>query len=156
MQNFPLPDWVSKPTLAGYPPKDLETAVRSYGEAHQIICAGDPDCARMMAGLWLDQILTALQQKRDGKLPDRTANVYAAHTETVLSLIRLFQVGILEMKKVKGWEKPTSHILFPCLPITKVPDTEVKDNPNTAGVLLEYRDQPQPSVRFIFPRAWPQ
>jgi len=120
MFNAQLPDWVTNPSLPGYPPKSMFDSVLSFAEAHQVICANDSECARMMAGLWLDQVITTLQQKRDGKLKDRTGHFYAAHTETVLSLIRLLKAK------------------------------DVKENPTSAGFILEYTDVPVPAVRFIF------
>jgi len=116
-----LPDWVTNPTLPGYPPKDMFKAIMSYAEAHQILCANDvKGCARMMSGLWLDQVINTLQSIKNGTLKGRLANFYAAHTETVLSLIRLMKAE-------------------------KVPE-----NPTTAGLILEYTDTPAPAVRFIF------
>jgi len=73
-----------------------------------------------MAGLWLDQIIQTLQSLKSGNLKDRVANVYAAHTETVLSLIRLMKTD------------------------------DVAETPTSAGLILEYTDTPSPSVRFIF------
>ena len=113
-----MPSWVSKPTLAGYN-RDIYDDIMHYAEAHQILCADDAECARMMAGLWLDQIITTLQQK-SGKLKERKANFYGAHTETVLSLIRLMKAK------------------------------DVKETPTSAGLVLEYTDQPEPAVRFIY------
>jgi len=95
-------------------------SVASFAEAHQIICAADPECSRLMAGLWLDQVITTLKQKRDGKLKARVGHFYGGHTETVLSLIRLMK--------------------------TK----DVPECPTTGGFILEYTDVPQPAVRFIF------
>jgi len=117
-----LPDWVTKPTLAGYPPKDMFAAVMSFAEAHQIICAADSECARMMAGNWLDNVIETLQSLKNGtlKVGTRLAQFYACHTETVLSLIRLMKAE------------------------------DVPDNPTTAGLILEYTDTPAPAVRFIF------
>jgi len=120
MSNIPLPRWVTEPKLPGYPPKDMVKAILSFAEAHQILCANDSECARMMAGLWLDNIIQNLQQLKDGKLKGRLAHFYAAHTETVLSLIRLMQA--------EG----------------------VAETPTSAGLILEYTDKPAPSVRFIF------
>ncbi|OQV19486.1 putative Testicular acid phosphatase-like protein [Hypsibius exemplaris] len=119
--NVPLPAWVTNPTLPGYPPKDMATAIQSYAEAHQILQANQPDTARLMAGLWLDQIVTTLQQKRDGKIPDQVANFYAAHTETVLSLLRLLKVTDI-----------------------------ANETPTSAGLVLEFTDVPAPAVRVIF------
>lgn len=120
MLNIPLPLWVTQPRLPGYPPKDMTKAILSFAEAHQVLCANDSECARMMSGLWLDNIIQNLQQLRDGKLKGRLAHFYAAHTETVLSLIRLMQAE------------------------------DVADTPTSAGLILEYTDKPVPSVRFIF------
>jgi len=121
MFNVPLPDWVTKPTLPGYPPKDMYAAIMSFAEAHQVLCANDTDgCAKMMAGMWLDNVISTLQQVKDGKLKDRVANFYAAHTETVLSLIRLIKAE------------------------------DVAETPTSAGLILEYTDSPAPAVRFIF------
>lgn len=120
MLNVPLPRWVTHPTLPGYPPKDMVKDILSFAEAHQILCANDTECARMMAGLWLDHIIQTFQQLRDGKLKGRLANFYAAHTETVLSLIRLMKAE------------------------------DVEETPTSAGLILEYTDIPAPSVRFIF------
>jgi prostatic aicd phosphatase len=126
MFNVPLPRWVTNPTHPGYPPKDMAKAIISFAEAHQILCANDTECARMMAGLWLDNIIQTLKQLRDGSLKGRMANFYAAHTETVLSLIRLM--------KTDG----------------------VHDTPTSAGLILEYTDVPTPSVRFIFHEPDPE
>jgi len=118
--NVPLPRWVSHPQLPGYPPKDMAAAILSFGEAHQILCANDTECSRIMAGLWLDHIIKALEQLKEGKLKGRLAHFYAAHTETVLSLIRLVKAQ------------------------------DILDTPTSAGFILEYTDVPKPSVRFIF------
>lgn len=98
----------------------MAAAVASFAEAHQILCANDSACARIMSGLWLDQIIQTFQSIKNGTLKDRVANFYAAHTETVLSLIRLI--------KADG----------------------VAETPTSAGLILEYTDTPAPSVRFIF------
>jgi len=111
---------VTNPTTPGYPPKSMYDAVMSFAEAHQVLCADDSECARMMAGHWLDQILTVLKQKKEGKLNGRVGNFYGAHTETVLSLIRLIKAR------------------------------DVKETPTSAGLILEYTDVPRPAVRFIF------
>lgn len=94
----------------------------SFAEAHQILCANDSACARIMSGLWLDQIITNLNQLKSGDkaIKGRVANFYAAHTETVLSLIRLLKAE------------------------------DVPETPTSAGLILEYTDTPAPSVRFIF------
>jgi len=118
--GVPLPGWVTNPTLAGYPPKDMAAAIQSFAEAHQILCADDSECARIMSGMWLDNIIQTLQSIKNGTLKDRVANFYAAHTETVLSLIRLM--------KTEG----------------------VSETPTSAGLILEYTDTPAPAVRFIF------
>ncbi|OQV19485.1 putative Testicular acid phosphatase-like protein [Hypsibius exemplaris] len=120
MMGVPLPRWVTEPTLDGYPPKDMYKDIMSFAEAHQILCADDPECARMMAGMWLDQIITKLIDKSNKKLQDRVANFYGAHTETVLSLIRLIKAK------------------------------DVKETPTSAGIVLEYTDVPEPAVRVIF------
>jgi len=120
LMRVPLPRWVTNPSLPGYPPKSMFDSVMSFAEAHQILCADDHECARMMAGHWLDQILSVLKQKKEGKLQDRAGNFYGAHTETVLSLIRLMKT------------------------------TGVKECPTSAGLILEYTDVPRPAVRFIF------
>jgi len=120
MFGIPLPEWVTKPTLAGYPPKDMAGAILSFAEAHQVLCANDSECARIMAGMWLDQIIQTLQSIKNGTLKDRVANFYAAHTETVLSLIRLLKAE------------------------------DVAETPTSAGLILEYTDTPAPAVRFIF------
>ncbi|OQV18395.1 putative Testicular acid phosphatase-like protein [Hypsibius exemplaris] len=120
MMNVPLPNWVIRPTIPGYPPKDMYKAIMGFAEAHQVLCADDAECARMMAGMWLDQVITTLKQKKDGKLTDRAAHFYAAHTETVLSLIRLIKAK------------------------------DVVDTPTSAGMIIEYTDLPAPAVRFIF------
>lgn len=118
MNNVPLPSWVTKPTIPGYD-RGIYANIMQYAEAHQILCADDAECARMMAGLWLDQIITTLQQK-GGKLKDRKAHFYAAHTETVLSLMRLLKV------------------------------MDVTETPTSAGFVLEYTDDPAPSVRVLY------
>lgn len=97
MNNVPMPLWVTRPSLPGYN-RDIYDDIMSYAEAHQILCADDAECARMMAGLWLDQIITTLQQKQTGKLKDRRANFYGAHTETVLSLIRLIKAKDVKVR----------------------------------------------------------
>ncbi|OQV19487.1 putative Testicular acid phosphatase-like protein [Hypsibius exemplaris] len=127
--NVPLPSWVTKPTLPGYPPKNMEDAVNSFAEAHQVLCANDPDCSHMMAGLWLDEIMTVLQKKASGdaKLKDRRANFYAAHTETVLSLLRLLKV-----------------------------DDIADETPTSAGLVIEFTDKPVPAVRVLFHQPNPE
>jgi hypothetical protein len=118
--NVPLPDWVTNPTLKGFSANQVFKGIMSFAEAHQILCANDSDCARMMAGMWLDQIIQILDKAKSGGLKGRSANFYAAHTETVLSLIRLVKAK------------------------------DVKETPTSAGFILEYTDSPAPSVRFIF------
>jgi len=122
MQNVPLPAWVTNPRLSGYPPKSMYDDIMSFAEAHQVLCAADAGCSRMMAGMWLGQIITTLQQKKDNKkdAKDLTGKFYGAHTETVLSLIRLMKAR------------------------------DVQDCPTSAGLILEYTDVPRPAVRFIF------
>lgn len=120
MFNVPLPNWVTNPTLEGYPPKDMAKAINSFAEAHQILCANDSECARIMAGMWLDQIVQTLLAVKNGTIKGRVGNFYAAHTETVLSLVRLIKAE------------------------------DVAETPTSAGLILEYTDTPSPSVRFIF------
>lgn len=55
-----------------------------------------------MAGLWLNQIIDLLNQKKNGKLSDRKAHFYAAHTETVLSLMRLMKMNVSETPTSAG------------------------------------------------------
>jgi len=126
LRNAPLPNWVTKPTLPGYPPKDMYKQIMKFAEAHQIMCADDLPCARIMSGLWLNQILETLKSKAAGKLNARHGIFYAAHTETVLSLIRLL--------KAEG----------------------VEETPTSAGFIIEMTDRPEPAVRFIFHEADPE
>jgi len=125
----PLPSWVTNPTLPGYNESTMFAAVESFAEAHQILCANDTaptGCARMMSGLWLDQVINVLQGLKNGTLKDRVANFYGAHTETVLSLMRLMKAD------------------------------DVPDCPTSAGLILEYTDTPAPAVRFIFHEPDPE
>jgi hypothetical protein len=116
----PMPDWIEKPTLNKYTKEEMIKEIISFAEAHQIQCAEEKECAKAMAGLWLNQILDLLNQKKDkaGKLKDRKAHLYACHTETVLSLMKLLKMNVSE-------------------------------TPTSAGLLLEFKIEPA-SVRTFF------
>jgi hypothetical protein len=100
--NVSMPDWIERPNLKGYSKQRLIKEMLEFAEAHQIQCAFDKPCAQAMAGLWLNQTLSLLQQKKDGKLADRKAHFYGAHTETVLSLMRLMKMNISETPTSAG------------------------------------------------------
>lgn len=97
-----MPGWIEHPTLPGYTKQALIKEIIDFAEAHQIQCAFDQPCAQAMSGLWLNQILDTLKQKKDGKLSDRKAHFYAAHTETVLSLMRLMKMNVHETPTSAG------------------------------------------------------
>uniref|UniRef100_A0A915IU53 Uncharacterized protein n=1 Tax=Romanomermis culicivorax TaxID=13658 RepID=A0A915IU53_ROMCU len=98
-----LPGWIENPSLAGFNKDKILKEILEYAEAHQIQCAVDRPCAKAMAGLWLDEILKILKQKESGKLADRKAHFYAAHTETVLSLMKLLGMDVAETPTSAGF-----------------------------------------------------
>jgi len=116
----PMPDWIEHPTLEKYTKEQMIKEIISFAEAHQIQCAEEKECAKAMAGLWLNQIIDLLNQRKDkaGKLKDRKAHFYACHTETVLSLMKLLKMNVSE-------------------------------TPTSAGLLLEFKVEPA-SVRTFF------
>jgi hypothetical protein len=116
----PMPDFIENPTIANYTKEKMIKKIMSFAEAHQIQCAFDTECAKAMAGLWLDQVIDLLRQKKDkdGKLKDRKGHFYACHTETVLSLMKLMKMNVSE-------------------------------TPTSAGVIIEFKQDP-PSVRTLF------
>jgi len=94
--NVPLPSWIENPTLPGYTKESFIKEILSFGEAHQIQCAFYKPCAKAMAGLWLDHIIEVLNKRKNGDLPERRAMLFAAHTETVLSLLKLMHLDVNE------------------------------------------------------------
>lgn len=125
-----MPDWIEKPTLqknskdkpdsGKYSKEQMIKEILGFAEAHQIQCAFNKECAKAMAGLWLNQIVDLLKQKKDkdGKLKDRKGHFYACHTETVLSLMKLMKMNVSE-------------------------------TPTSAGLVLEFKQDP-PAVRALF------
>lgn len=97
-----MPEWIERPTLPNYSKQTLVKEILEYAEAHQIQCAFDQPCAQSMAGLWLNQIMSLMKEKKDDKIADRKAHFYAAHTETVLSLMKLMQMNVSETPTSAG------------------------------------------------------
>jgi len=119
MLGLKLPDWVEKSTLPGKT-GNIYKDVLKFSESHTIMCANYKPCGRLMGGLWLNDIITTLQKKKDkGDDFKLKMVVYAAHTEITLSVMKLMNM-------------------------------DQKEVPTSAGFILEYRDKPEASIRLIY------
>lgn len=93
-----------------------------------------------MAGLWLDHIIELLNKRKNGDLPERRAMLYAAHTETVLSLLKLMHLDVNETITSAGFilefkTDPAAIRIF-----THEPDREKHSLRHAEQVHLPYCD----------------
>lgn len=142
------PDWIAKPTLKGYDGAKMEKAIMEFAENHQIACADYEPCRNMMGGVWLKNILDAIQKRLDGKANDLNLVVYAAHTEITLSIMKQMGIDKKEVTTSAGFvlefrDKPE--------PSVRLLNHDPHENPDEHTI---YQAHYQPQLKAICKDNW--
>ncbi|CAJ0953757.1 unnamed protein product, partial [Mesorhabditis belari] len=95
------PQWMNKPTLAGYDKKKLIAAYSEFAEAHYKACAEHMPCRQMMGGYWLKHTIDSMKTAATGKGPKVIG--YASHTEVTLAVMKLMGYTRKELTTSAGF-----------------------------------------------------
>ncbi|WKY07540.1 hypothetical protein Q1695_007197 [Nippostrongylus brasiliensis] len=101
LNKTPYPAWMSRPTLPGYDATSFKKAVMAFGEKHQIRCTEYGPCRNLMGGVWLKNILDAINKASKGEGPSVIG--YASHTEVTLAVMKLLGVEKDELNTSAGF-----------------------------------------------------
>ncbi|KAK0423632.1 hypothetical protein QR680_008244 [Steinernema hermaphroditum] len=98
----PYPAWITKPNLEGHSAASLRAEILSFAENHQIACAEYAPCRDLMAGVWLQHVISNLQKLQAGQ-NDLKIIGYASHTEVTLSLMKALHIVRHEITTSAGF-----------------------------------------------------
>ncbi|CAI5447780.1 unnamed protein product [Caenorhabditis angaria] len=101
LYNATYPDWIEHPSLSGYTSATLKAKILSFAEVHQIACADYSPCRSLMAGFWLNDLITRLEAANSGN-PLKIVG-YASHTEVTLAVMKLLGIEKEELTTSAGF-----------------------------------------------------
>jgi len=115
-RKLEFPSWVTKDNPFH---KNIYEDIEKFAEATQIGCAETKFCAKMMSGLWWNDVLNRIKKKHEDKKNKQTMQLYGTHNEIVSSFM-----------EVVGVKRPHG-------------------TPYNGAAILEYSDAPTQQVRVL-------
>ncbi|PIO74510.1 hypothetical protein TELCIR_03481 [Teladorsagia circumcincta] len=101
MYNASYPDWLLRPDLPGYDRDKIIDEIMGFAEMPQIACTNYAPCRDLMAGVWLEHLLSSIEEARNGSTQRIVG--YASHTEVTLALMKLIGIERNELTTSAGF-----------------------------------------------------